>query len=54
MAGNKFTTSYLRFQRQLTALQRGKLNLVKKLAREARGELAANTPLYQLKLGYSL
>ena len=50
MKKTKFTAQYLRFNKQLTALQNGKLDVVKRLAREARRELEFKNNLYQLKL----
>ena len=50
MKRRKFTYSYLRFHKQLRALQDGKIKLVKKLAAEARDDLAMKANLSQLKL----
>lgn len=50
MRKNKFTLQYLRFNKQLTALQDGRLDIVKRLAREARRELEYKSNLYQLKI----
>ena len=50
MKRNRFTYSYIRFHNQLKALQKGKIRIVKKIAREARHELEMKSNLSQLKL----
>lgn len=50
----RFSITYLRFKRQLTALEDGRLRTVKKLAREAQEELILKRQACQLSLGLNL